>query len=174
MFDFSGGVLFFIVAIIVSVCTVKICNRRKRRKQEQGKQNKTNKQTQEKRRNWKKRGGNGGVFMKKTMSLLFSSKYVKEYPKQVWNEDLHILGGKLFLKSFPTCRKTNVISLTGDALNPMQIKNMPNTKKGHSKICKIQKWDTACAKLWVFWFNPLPAIFCSSCIVHTYVYIIYL
>ena len=40
----SGGVLFFIVAIIVSVCTVKICNRRKRRKQEQGKQtNKTNK-----------------------------------------------------------------------------------------------------------------------------------
>ncbi len=33
----SGGVLFFIVAIIVSVCTVKICNRRKRRKQEQGK-----------------------------------------------------------------------------------------------------------------------------------------
>jgi len=30
-----GGVLFFIVAIIVSVCTVKICNRRKRRKQEQ-------------------------------------------------------------------------------------------------------------------------------------------
>ena len=31
-----GGVLFFIVAIIVSVCTVKICNRRKRRKQEQG------------------------------------------------------------------------------------------------------------------------------------------
>ena len=37
-----GGVLFFIVAIIVSVCTVKICNRRKRRKQEQGnyKQNK--------------------------------------------------------------------------------------------------------------------------------------
>ena len=33
-----GGVLFFIVAIIVSVCTVKICNRRKRRKQEQGDQ----------------------------------------------------------------------------------------------------------------------------------------
>jgi hypothetical protein len=30
-----GGVLFFVVAIIVSVCTVKICNRRKRRKQEQ-------------------------------------------------------------------------------------------------------------------------------------------
>ena len=37
---FPGGVLFFIVAIIVSVCTVKICNRRKRRKQEQGKQTK--------------------------------------------------------------------------------------------------------------------------------------
>ena len=33
-----GGGLFFIVAIIVSVCTVKICNRRKRRKQEQGDQ----------------------------------------------------------------------------------------------------------------------------------------
>jgi len=30
-----GGVLFFVVAIIVSVCTVKICNRRKQRKQEQ-------------------------------------------------------------------------------------------------------------------------------------------
>jgi len=30
-----GGVLFFIVAIIVSVCTVKICNKRKQRKQEQ-------------------------------------------------------------------------------------------------------------------------------------------
>ncbi|XP_076068866.1 immunoglobulin superfamily member turtle isoform X3 [Oratosquilla oratoria] len=29
-----GGILFFIVAIILSVCTVKICNNRKRRKQE--------------------------------------------------------------------------------------------------------------------------------------------
>ncbi|XP_050688156.1 protein turtle-like isoform X4 [Eriocheir sinensis] len=29
-----GGILFFIVAIILSVCTVKICNKRKRRKQE--------------------------------------------------------------------------------------------------------------------------------------------
>ncbi|ODM99651.1 Protein turtle [Orchesella cincta] len=29
-----GGILFFIVAIILSVCAVKICNRRKRRKQE--------------------------------------------------------------------------------------------------------------------------------------------
>jgi len=32
-----GGLLFFIVAIILSVCAVKICNRRKRRKQEKGK-----------------------------------------------------------------------------------------------------------------------------------------
>ncbi|KAK3862557.1 hypothetical protein Pcinc_031593 [Petrolisthes cinctipes] len=32
-----GGILFFIVAIILSVCTVKICNKRKRRKQEKGK-----------------------------------------------------------------------------------------------------------------------------------------
>lgn len=29
-----GGVLFFIVAIILSVCAVKICNKRKRRKAE--------------------------------------------------------------------------------------------------------------------------------------------
>jgi hypothetical protein len=29
-----GGILFFIVAIILSVCFVKICNKRKRRKQE--------------------------------------------------------------------------------------------------------------------------------------------
>jgi hypothetical protein len=29
--------LFFIVAIILSVCFVKICNKRKRRKQEKGK-----------------------------------------------------------------------------------------------------------------------------------------
>ncbi|KAJ8951741.1 hypothetical protein NQ318_012592 [Aromia moschata] len=29
-----GGILFFIVAIILSVCAVKICNKRKRRKQE--------------------------------------------------------------------------------------------------------------------------------------------
>ncbi|KAG7172696.1 turtle-like [Homarus americanus] len=29
-----GGILFFIVAIILSVCTVKICNKHKRRKQE--------------------------------------------------------------------------------------------------------------------------------------------
>ena len=35
---------------------------------------------------------------------------------------------------------------TKDAMNPMQ-----NIKR-----------DTACAKLWVFWFNPLSAIFCSS------------
>lgn len=32
-----GGILFFIVAIILSVCAVKICNKRKRRKQEKGK-----------------------------------------------------------------------------------------------------------------------------------------
>lgn len=31
-----GGILFFIVAIILSVCAVKICNKRKRRKQEKG------------------------------------------------------------------------------------------------------------------------------------------
>lgn len=31
-----GGILFFIVAIILSICTVKICNKRKRRKQEKG------------------------------------------------------------------------------------------------------------------------------------------
>ena len=31
-----GGLLFFIVAIILSVCTVKICNKRRRRKQERG------------------------------------------------------------------------------------------------------------------------------------------
>lgn len=32
-----GGFLFFVVAIILSVCAVKICNKRKRRKQEKGK-----------------------------------------------------------------------------------------------------------------------------------------
>lgn len=32
-----GGILFFIVAIILSICAVKICNERKRRKQEKGK-----------------------------------------------------------------------------------------------------------------------------------------
>ena len=32
-----GGILFFIVAIILSVCTVKICNKKRRRKQERGK-----------------------------------------------------------------------------------------------------------------------------------------
>jgi len=32
-----GGLLFFIVAIILSVCAVKICNKRKRRKHEKGK-----------------------------------------------------------------------------------------------------------------------------------------
>lgn len=32
-----GGILFFIVAIVLSVCTVKICNKRRRRKQERGK-----------------------------------------------------------------------------------------------------------------------------------------
>ncbi|KAK9693380.1 hypothetical protein QE152_g34250 [Popillia japonica] len=31
-----GGILFFIVAIILSVCAVKICNKRKRRKQQKG------------------------------------------------------------------------------------------------------------------------------------------
>ena len=31
-----GGLLFFIVAIILSVCTVKICNKARRRKQERG------------------------------------------------------------------------------------------------------------------------------------------
>ncbi|XP_026681541.1 protein turtle-like, partial [Diaphorina citri] len=31
-----GGILFFIVAIILSVCFVKICNKRKRRRQEKG------------------------------------------------------------------------------------------------------------------------------------------
>lgn len=31
-----GGILFFIVAITLSVCAVKICNQRKRRKQEKG------------------------------------------------------------------------------------------------------------------------------------------
>ena len=31
-----GGMLFFIVAIVVSVCTVKICNKKRRRKQERG------------------------------------------------------------------------------------------------------------------------------------------
>ncbi len=36
-----GGILFFIVAIILSVCAVKICNRRKRRKQEKGQDDRT-------------------------------------------------------------------------------------------------------------------------------------
>ena len=31
-----GGLLLLIVSIILSVCTVKICNKRKRRKQEKG------------------------------------------------------------------------------------------------------------------------------------------
>jgi len=30
-----GGILFFIVAIVLSVCTVKICNKRRRRKHDQ-------------------------------------------------------------------------------------------------------------------------------------------
>lgn len=34
-----GGLLFFIVAIILSVCAVKICNKRKRRKHEKGMNN---------------------------------------------------------------------------------------------------------------------------------------
>ena len=33
---FLGGVLFFIVAIVLSVCTVKICNKRRRRKHDRG------------------------------------------------------------------------------------------------------------------------------------------
>ena len=33
-----GGILFFIAAIVLSVCSVKICNERKRRKAEKGKQ----------------------------------------------------------------------------------------------------------------------------------------
>lgn len=32
-----GSVLFFVAAIILSVCTVKICNKRKQRKEEKGK-----------------------------------------------------------------------------------------------------------------------------------------
>lgn len=32
-----GSVLFFVAAIILSVCTVKICNKRKQRKMEKGK-----------------------------------------------------------------------------------------------------------------------------------------
>ena len=32
-----GGLLFFIVAIVLSVCTVKICNKRRRRKHDRGK-----------------------------------------------------------------------------------------------------------------------------------------
>ena len=36
-----GGILFFIVAIVLSVCTVKICNKRRRRKQERGKIDRT-------------------------------------------------------------------------------------------------------------------------------------
>jgi len=31
-----GSVLFFVAAIILSVCTVKICNKRKQRKMEKG------------------------------------------------------------------------------------------------------------------------------------------
>ena len=31
-----GGILFFIVAIVLSVCTVKICNKRRRRKHDRG------------------------------------------------------------------------------------------------------------------------------------------
>ena len=31
-----GGILFFIVAIVLSVCTVKICNKKRRKKQERG------------------------------------------------------------------------------------------------------------------------------------------
>lgn len=31
-----GGILFFIASIVLSVCTVKICNERKRRKAEKG------------------------------------------------------------------------------------------------------------------------------------------
>lgn len=31
-----GGILFFIAAIVLSVCAVKICNKRKRRKAEKG------------------------------------------------------------------------------------------------------------------------------------------
>ena len=34
-----GGLLFFIVAIVLSVCTVKICNKRRRRKHDRGKNN---------------------------------------------------------------------------------------------------------------------------------------
>ena len=34
-----GGLLFFIVAIVLSVCTVKICNKRRRRKHDRGKDN---------------------------------------------------------------------------------------------------------------------------------------
>lgn len=32
-----GGILFFIAAIVLSVCSVKLCNERKRRKAEKGK-----------------------------------------------------------------------------------------------------------------------------------------
>ncbi len=32
----TGGILFFIVAIVLSVCTVKICNKRRRRKHDRG------------------------------------------------------------------------------------------------------------------------------------------
>jgi uncharacterized protein (DUF2062 family) len=31
-----GGVLFFVVSIILSICAVKICNNRRRRRQERG------------------------------------------------------------------------------------------------------------------------------------------
>lgn len=31
-----GGILFFVAAIVLSVCAVKICNKRKRRKSEKG------------------------------------------------------------------------------------------------------------------------------------------
>ena len=41
-----GGILFFIVAIILSVCTVKICNKRRRRKQERGTQQQQQQQQQ--------------------------------------------------------------------------------------------------------------------------------
>ena len=128
-FIFSGGVLFFIVAIIVSVCTVKICNRRKRRKQEQGKQinKQTNKQhkKQVKKKLKERLPTKWGDFTKRCFIGIFLFIY--------------ILGG----------RKNGKLTVR-------LIYYIQN--------CKIQKRDTACAKLWVFWFNPLPAIFCSSCV----------
>lgn len=33
-----GGILFFVAAIVLSVCSVKLCNQRKRRKAEKGKE----------------------------------------------------------------------------------------------------------------------------------------